>query len=128
MRSAGDSGLRVAKSSSASDTYISLEIPLVESSEKSEWSRQITRSALAPQVPVPLREQPKDLAMIGWFDPAKRRGPQGRDSDRVSVVRVVLVRPPSGEHPHARLGGRHVDAVLPTRHELLCQQVAQPAN
>jgi len=67
--------------------------------------------------------------VIGRLDLAKRRRPQGGNGDRVGIVRVVLVGSFGGQHPDARgQGGRHIEDLLPTGHQLLGQQVSHAAH
>jgi hypothetical protein len=86
-------------------------------------------SSVAAEVDIALGQDPKDLRVVSWFDAAQARGPKGGDSDRVGVIGVVLVRTTGREHSDARgQGGRDVEHLLTSRHELLGQQVAHPAG
>jgi hypothetical protein len=81
------------------------------------------------QVTVPLGPHFKHRGVVfgGHFPPGP--GPQRRDRDRQGVVGVVLAGVPGLKqaHPGGQLG-RHVSYPLPSSHQLLGQQMPQPAS
>jgi hypothetical protein len=69
------------------------------------------------------------LGVIGAHHGTQLGSSQGSDGDRERVVGVVLVRPSTAQHPDACCErGGHIGHALAGRHQLLRQQVAEPAS
>jgi hypothetical protein len=80
-------------------------------------------------VGVALGQEAEHLGVVGGGNGSKSRCAQGSDGHRQGVVGVVLVRSPRRQHPDpGRQRRRHVDHVLARRHQLLGEQVAEPAR
>jgi hypothetical protein len=85
--------------------------------------------AVVADVGVAFGQQAQHLAVPGGLDAAQASGPQGGDRDGQGVVGVVLVRPACRQQPcPRRQGGRDVHHVLAGGHQLLGEQVAEPAR
>ena len=86
-------------------------------------------SPMAAKVDVSLGQEPEDLGVLSRFDAAQAGAREGGDGDGVGVVGIVLVGATGAEHPNPRgQGGRNVEHLFATCHELLGQQVTHPAG
>jgi hypothetical protein len=83
----------------------------------------------AGHVGVPFRQQPADRHVIGRAHHRQRRRVQRGQRHRAGVVRIGLGRLTGPQHPHPRgQRGGHIDHRLAGGHQLLGEQVAQPAG
>ena len=75
---------------------------------------------MTAEIPVAFGEEAQDLGVVSRLDAAQVWGPKGSYCDRESIVGVVLVGAPGGEHPDATgQGGRHIEHFLAPSHQLL---------
>jgi hypothetical protein len=85
--------------------------------------------AQPPDLVIPLGQQTQHLSMIGRLDRSEPRRSLGGDGHGQCVVRVVLVGLSGTKHSHPRSqGGRHIKDPFAGTHQLLGQQVAEPAG
>jgi hypothetical protein len=81
------------------------------------------------EIVVALRYQPQYPDMVSACDQCQPRCSQGRDRHRQRVVGILLVGAARTQDPHPRRQRRwHVEDGLARGHELLGQEIAQPAR